>query len=239
MMFRVTCLALLLLSTPALADAAGDTALKAIDDEVNLAKSHYFEYDVVDKEPDKDERHLYMKVWLKDEKRLTELTAPADMKGTKVLIVSTTQVYVYLPAFGKVRRIASSLTEQSFLGLVFTQDDLANQRMASRYNATVAGDDKLVLTPKPGQNTGWGKLELTYLKDKKVPSEIKYFNDKGELARTETRGEYSCEGEICVPGFLMMTDHGKGGHWSKFVRKQWKANPTVSDDLFTQRSLTE
>ena len=46
---------------------------------------------------------LALIVKLKAEKRLTEFTAPADMKGTKVLVLSPTQMYVYLPAFGKVR----------------------------------------------------------------------------------------------------------------------------------------
>lgn len=34
-------------------------------------------------------------------------------------------MYVYLPAFGKVRRIASHTKDQGFLGLTFSQDDMA------------------------------------------------------------------------------------------------------------------
>src|ERR1700733_10051447 len=105
----------------AYADDAGDKAVAAMDAAMNKAKTLIFDYEIVNKEAGKDERSLAMKVQLKGEKRLSEFSAPADMKGTKVLILSPTQMYVYLPAFGKVRRIASHTKDQGFLGLSFSQ----------------------------------------------------------------------------------------------------------------------
>jgi outer membrane lipoprotein-sorting protein len=223
------------------ADAAADQALADVDAHVNAAKSLYLEYDVLDQEPGKAERHLAFKVWLKGDARLTEITAPPDMKGTKVLVLSPTQMYVYLPSFGKIRRIASSVTEQGFLGLTYSQDDFA-PRYAPLYTATfAAGDDehdKLVLQPRPGAATPYGKLELTYLKDKKVPSEIRYYGGNGEHLKTEVRSGYTCEADQCTPSELKMTE-SKGGHFSAMTRKALKVNPGLSDDLFSKRSLGE
>jgi outer membrane lipoprotein-sorting protein len=234
-------LAALVWAGHASADPAGDKVLQGMEEATNRAKTQYFEYEVINQEPGKAEKKMALKVYIKGEKRLTEFTAPADMKGTKVLILSPTQMYVYLPAFGKVRRIASHVTDQGFMGLAFTQDDLATQVYSTAYAAALAseaaGDWKINLTPKAGQQTPHGKIEFTIGKDKKLPTEIKYFNAGGTHVKTETRSGYQCKGDVCAPGELKMVDHSKGGHFTKLVLKDWKVNENLSDDLFSKRSL--
>ncbi len=223
------------------ADPPGDAALGKMDKALNQATSQYLEYEIINQEPGKTEKKIGMKVYIKGEKRLTEFTAPADMKGTKVLILSPTQMYVFLPAFGKVRRIASHTTDQGFMGMTFTQDDFASQAYSSMWAAKMLSDGgseaKLEATPKPGQSLPYGKLEFTVTKEKDLPSEIKYFNASGQHVKTETRSEYKCEGKVCTPMTLKMVDHTKGGHWTKFTTKVWKVNESLSDDLFSKRNL--
>src|SRR5690349_12880182 len=151
-----TSIAILLSTSSARADAAGDKVLAAMDEAMNRAKSHYLEYDVTNQEPGKAETKLALIVRMKGEKRLTQFTAPADMKGTKVLVLSSTQMYVYLPAFGKVRRIASGVSDQGFMGMTFSPDDFQT-KFSDLYTATLASEDasvwRLVATPKAGQQT--------------------------------------------------------------------------------------
>lgn len=241
MMVATACVALAAHGT-ARADAAGDKVVAAVDAAMNRAKSHRFEYEIINKEPSKDERRMEMKVLIKGEKRLSEFVAPGDMKGTKVLILTPTQMYVYLPAFGKVRRIASHTKDQGFLGLAFSQDDLANQAYAGEYDGKILSETpaawQVQLTAKPGKETSYAKIEMTVLKDKAVPSELKYFNAEGKNIKTETRTGYTCEGNICTPAELKMVDNTKG-NWSKFIRKVWKVNENISDDVFSQRNLGE
>jgi outer membrane lipoprotein-sorting protein len=223
------------------ADAPADATLVRMDSQLNQAKTQFLEYEIVNQEPGKGEKKLGMNVYIKGEKRYTEFTAPADMKGTKVLILSPTQMYVYLPAFGKVRRIASHTTDQGFMGMTFTQDDFAAQVYGPWYSgqqvSDSGGDQKLTVLPKAGQTTPYGKLEFTVLKDNGLPSEIKYFNASGTHVKTETRSNYKCEGKVCTPMELKMTDHSKGGQWTKFTTKTWKVNQDISDDVFSKRNL--
>jgi outer membrane lipoprotein-sorting protein len=227
---------------PALADPAGDKVVAAMDQAMNRAKTHKFDYEIVNSEPGKSERTMGMKVLIKGEKRMTEFYAPADMKGTKVLILSPTQMYVYLPAFGKVRRIASHTKDQGFLGLAFSQDDMATQSYGGEYEGKVASEDAasthLVLTPRTGKETAYAKIEVTVARDKGVPTELKYFNAEGKNIKTETRTGYTCQGNVCSPGELKMTDNTKG-NWTKLVAKSWKLNEDISDDVFSQRNLGE
>jgi hypothetical protein len=240
--FAVAAVAVLAQPAPAAADPAGDKLLAAVDGAMNRAKTHKFEYEIINQEAGKGEKKLAMSVQIKGEKRLTEFSAPSDMKGTKVLILSPTQMYVYLPAFGKVRRIASHTKDQSSFGMTFSQDDFATQAYGPDYTATVgsesATDAHLVLTPKAGKETSYAKIEITVTKDKMVPTELKYFNAEGKNIKTETRTGYTCQGNICVPAELKMVDNTKG-NWTKIVQKAWKVNEEIGDDVFSQRNLGE
>jgi outer membrane lipoprotein-sorting protein len=230
-------LAALVAVAPVSADPDGDKAVAAMDAVMNKARTLIFDYDIVNKESGKDERTLAMTVKLKGEKRYTEFSAPADMKGTKVLILSPTQMYVYLPAFGKVRRIASHTKDQGFLGLSFSQDDMATTAYGLLYTGTVSGDG-ITLTPKPGVETPYAKIEVSINKDHGTIAQLKYFNGDGNNVKTETRTNYSCDGDVCTPGELKMVDNVKG-NWTKLVAKSRKVNEEISDDVFSQRNLGE
>jgi len=225
------------------ADAAGDKALAGMDSALNRAKTQFFEYEVINQEPGKGDRKLGLQVRLKGDKRFTEFTAPSDMKGTKVLIMSPTQMYVFLPSFGKVRRVASSVSDQGFMGMTFSQDDLASQSYGSLYDAKISSETpaeyKLALTPKAGQTPPYARIEVTIGKEKMLPSELKYFNAGGTNVKTETRTGYTCEGDVCTPAELKMVDNTKGGASTKMIRTKWKVNEAMSDDLFSKRALGE
>jgi len=234
-------LAFMAMTSQASADAAGDKVLASMDTALNRWKTQHLKYDVTNQEPGKAERKLELEVKLKGEKRLTEFLAPADMKGTKVLILSSTQMYVYLPAFGKVRRIASSVTDQGFMGLTFTQTDLSLTRYSPEYTANVASESgdswKIVATPKAGKEPPYAKIEFTVSKQSSLPTELRYFNAAGTHIKTETRTGYTCEGDVCTPTEMKMVDHTKGGHWTKLTRKAWKVNDSIADEVFSKRSL--
>jgi hypothetical protein len=225
---------------PVLADDAGTKALAATEAAMNKARSHYFEYEAVSQEPGKAEKKSGVNVWIKGEKRLAEFTSPADLKGTKLLVLSPTEMYVYLPSFGKVRRIASHTTDQSAFGMAFSQDDFATQRYSGTYtaaqDASTDKEVKLSLTPRGGQTTPYSKIQLTIAKDKNVPTEIRYYGREGKLVKTETRSGYTCESDVCTPGTLQMVDHTKNLN-TRLTRKNWKVNAPIGDDTFSKRNL--
>ncbi len=223
------------------ADAAGDQALAAVDAALNRARTHIFEYDVVTQEPGRGEKKLGLVVHLKGDKRLTEFTAPADLKGTKVLVNSPTEMYAFLPAFGKVRRIASHTSDQSAFGMAFSQDDLATQKYGGDYGATIKAQSdtalELVLVPRPGRSAPYSKIEMTVEKERSLPTELRYFTGSGTLWKTETRTGYQCKEQVCVPRELKMVDHAKGGMWTRITTRVWKLNESVDDGLLSKRTL--
>lgn len=231
-----------LLCTAALDARADDAAteLAKVDEALNQAKDQFLEYEMVDVKDGK-ERTLSLEVSLKGEKRLTAFTAPADLRGTTVLIVSPTQMYIYLPAYKKVRRIASHVTEQGFMGTTYSNDDLALTRYAPKYTAKVVSSDEekvtLDLTKKSGEEAPYARIVMTVEKARSVPLEMKYYDAAGKNVKTEKRSEYTCEGKVCAPAVISMRDHTDGDHVSNLVRKKWKVNSGLPDSLFSRRTL--
>jgi outer membrane lipoprotein-sorting protein len=238
--FVTAVLATLLLATPARADAAGDAAVAAMDAALNRASTLIFDYQIYNQELGKPERILMMKLQAMGPKRLYEFTAPADMAGTKLLVLSPTQMYIYLPAFGKVRRIASHTRDQGFLGLAFSQDDLATTSYGGEYAGQIASQTPtqylLVLTSRTTPELSYSRIEMTVTKDRMLPLQLKYFNAEGANTKTESRSGYSCEGVVCTPGETKMVDNIKGNS-TRLVRMKWQQNVAIPDDVLSVRNL--
>ncbi len=239
---RTTTLLLALLLIPAFAAAEdGASVLAKMDESMSRAIDQYFEYEVVNEEKGRDPKVMELQVWIKGEMRLTEFQAPGDMKGTKALVRSHDQMYIYLPAYNKVRRVASSMTSGGFMGTTFSNDDISTVLYGPVYDGTLDSetDDAWIvtLTPKEGQKTAYGKLVMTVSKQYIQPTEIKYFNKKDQHIKTETRTSYSCEGDVCNAESMKMTDHTKGDASTELIRRAWKVNPGIGDDEFSVRNL--
>ena len=87
---------------------------------------------IVNDKGQKRERKITMATKLYDggktEKRIYRFLSPADVKGTGVLVfdyeTKADDVWVFLPALRKTRRIVASQRSQSFMGSEFTYADL-------------------------------------------------------------------------------------------------------------------
>ncbi len=219
----------------------GEDVLARVDAAMNRAKDQSLVFDVVDQAPGKSERRLGIDVKVKGDLRLTRFTAPADLAGTQVLILSQTQMYVYLPAFKKVRRVASHVTKQGFMGTTYSNDDMALSRFSDKYTAKILSEDEdawtLEATGKPDSEAPYPKLQLVVSKKHHMPTRLEYFNLEGDKTKTETRDDYRCQGDVCNAQLQKMVDHTAAGHWTKLILTDWKVNTGLPDRLFTKRTL--
>jgi len=234
-------LAWLVFSGPAWA-MSGDEIIAAMDEATSRHEDQYFRYEVKNKEPSaKEPRSMVFSTKLKGAKSLTEFHFPGDIKGTRVLVLSRTQMYIFMPQFNKVRRVASHATEMGFMGTTLTNDDMATLAYGDLYSGVVESEDDtawvILATAKAPDEVVWGTLKFTVLKESYLPTKIEYYNTKGELARTMDREDYTCEGDICTPKIMRMTDHGRGEAWTELSRAEWEVNQGLTDDLFSVREL--
>lgn len=224
------------------ADRAGDEVLKKMDTAQTRAKDQMFVYDLTTKEPGKSPRALQLKVTIKGESwRRVDFLGPGDVKGMKVLILSMSQMYVWLPAYRKIRRVASHVRDQGFMGTTFNHDDMSITRYSSIFSAKLVSETKehwkVKATRRPGKDYPYKTLLFTIAKKYRQATEIRYYNDKGAHVKTEVRKGYTCKGEICNADTMKLTDHTRNDTWSEFKKKKWEVNTGVADRFFTVRSL--
>jgi len=235
----------LCLAAPAAARAAespGDKILRQADEAMTRAKDQVYEYEVTTQEPGKSKTKLTMRVALKGKQwRLVTFLSPGDIKGMKFLVLSISQMYVYLPAYQKVRRVASHARSQSFMGTALSQDDASIVTYGDVYSATLVKEDAaswtLRGTRRPGKDFPYARLDFVIDKKLLQPVELYYYNDKGVKLKSESRSDYDCQGNICGPKHMKMVDHTRGGMWTEFNRLTWKVNTGIADSEFTPRAL--
>ena len=219
----------------------GDALMAEIDDLMNAADDEIFVFAAETIEKGKSPRLVVLKVWTKGGMRLTEFLEPGDLKGTKALTLSASQMYVYLPEYKKVRRVASHTSQQGFMGMAYGQADMALSRYGGVYaSKKVAEDDAtwtLELTPRAGQEAPYPKLELVISKKYKRAQVLKYFDAPDKLAKTETRSDFQCRGKICNAKTMSMVDHNKDGLTTTFTLREWEVNTGLSKRKFSRRAL--
>ena len=230
------------LAFPMTAQAETATELvTTLDERANLAKSQFFEYEVINQEKGRDAGVMRIQVSIQGEERFTEFLAPGDMKGTRALVKNRAQMYVYLPAYNKVRRIASHSTAGGFMGTTYSNDDMSTSAYGPVYDFSMISEDDtswvIAGPPKEGVKAAYGKIEITISKSNNLPSQLRYFNKKDVHTKTELRTGYSCQGEVCNAESMKMIDHTRNDASTELLRKDWKVNPEIDSSMFSVRNL--
>ena len=219
-----------------------DEILKAVDNAVGGMADQYFITEMTTDEPGKASRTLTLEVTIKgSDWRRIEFLAPGDVKGTRILVLSTDQTYIYLPAFRKIRRIATHLKEQGFMGSAWDNDDFSLATYGKVFEAEAVTDhDKyytLALKRRAGVDFLYPRIEVDARKDGMQPIEIRYFNDVGATVKTETRTVFVCQAGLCIPKVVVIVDHTRADIKTTMTIKDWKVNRGVPDSFFTIRAL--
>ena len=172
--------------------------------------------------------------------KLVRFTEPGDVRGMSVLTTKEGHMYVYLPSYQRVRRIASHVRNQGFMGTDLSPDDFGAASLSEGWSAVVKSDDSekwmLVLKPESGNESSYSKMVVTVLKSYGGVSKIDYYNGEGRLIKTQVRESWKSFGEITVPTIFTVTDHGTG---SKTVMRflDCKVNAGLPESAFTKRAL--
>jgi outer membrane lipoprotein-sorting protein len=103
------------------------------------------------------------------DKRMVKFLSPADQKGIAFLSLPDDVMYLYLPAFKKIRRIASHVKNTKFAGTDFTYEDMEAVRYSDKYEPEfLRKEDSLFvlqLIPKEGLKTDYSKLIMWIRED--------------------------------------------------------------------------
>lgn len=175
-----------------------------------------------------------------DDKRFIRFLSPADQRGIGFLGLPDDVQYLYLPAFKKVRRIASHIKNQKFAGTDFTYDDLGTLKYSDDYDPELVEITKdeyvLELKPKTGKNKDYSKLKIWVRKDILFPIKTEFYDKANRLWKTMERRQIEKIDVYWISKEIVMKDL-KDQHTSKMQLSEIKLDSNLSEDLFTERNL--
>jgi outer membrane lipoprotein-sorting protein len=173
------------------------------------------------------------------DRRILRFTSPASQAGIAVLALPDDVMYMYLPAFGKERRIAGSVKNQNFAGTDFSYDDMEPVPFAEKYTPELRASEgeAFVLKLTPKGRSDYSSIIAHINKTYYYPETMEYY-DKGNTKIKEAKYSFEKIGKYWSTSEIEISDLKKN-HKTKMRMSDVKYDTGLSDDEFTVRKLTQ
>ncbi len=192
------------------------------------------------------ERSMSMKMWTKGtEKSLIIIESPPKEAGMATLKVED-NIWNYLPKVDRTMKVPASMMSGSWMGSHFTNDDLVKEsrmvddytfEMTSRPADNPEGQYVITCTPKPDAPVVWGKVVVEITGDTELPTEITYWDEKGNLKRTMTFSDVQDVGGRQAPTRMKMIPADKPEEYTEVIYSDITYGVDVPDSKFSLQSL--
>jgi hypothetical protein len=166
------------------------------------------------------------------EKRFIKFIDPADVRGTAMLVLDnriiSDEIWIYLPALKKTRRIVSSEKGKSFMSSEFSNADMGSPTLT---------DFTVPVNDEKAEEYGYTK-KVSYINmDKCQVQKMEYYNFDGEHFKTiEIKGIYSMpEGKYMVKN--MIASNLVTNRKSEIIFSDIVGNVKVEDSYFSIQNL--
>ncbi|MBI5439251.1 MAG: outer membrane lipoprotein-sorting protein [Nitrosomonadales bacterium] len=188
-----------------------------------------------------------------DNMRMTRFVAPADVKGTVSLLIEHSagedDMWIYLPALKKVRRLVSGNKRDSFVGTDFSYGDVIGHKV-SDWNYKLLREEVadgeacyvIEATPKSDEvrgSSGYGKRVVWLRKDNFFAIKGDMWDESGQPLKTFHLTELQ-EVDAARHKWQAMRLESKNlqsGHQTVIRFENFKANQKVRDEFFTTRYM--
>ncbi len=190
-----------------------------------------------------------------DQKRLIRFRVPAEVRGTATLLVEHADgdddIWIYLPALRKVRRLVANNKKDSFVGTDFSYGDIIGHRVqdwkyALLRTEVLDGADTYVIEAIPRtdavrEHSGYGKRKLWIRRDNYVAIRGQYW-DTGDTLLKELEADDVREidpAKAKWQAFQLRMTNKQTGHVTEFRVSDLEVDIGLDDALFSERYLDE
>lgn len=188
-----------------------------------------------------------------DQRRLIRFLAPADVKGTATLMIEHADgdddIWIYLPALKKVRRLVANNKKDSFVGTDFSYGDIIGHRVDDWTYTLVGGEDvdgatchvieAAPKTPDVATNSGYGKRKMWIRADNHVAVKGEYWDTAGapvkQFAARDVREIDAAEHKF--QAFRLEMKNTQTGHSTVIDFGKLDVGVGLDDEQFTERYL--
>jgi hypothetical protein len=184
-------------------------------------------------------------------KTLVRFQEPADIRGTAMLVYNykdkPDDMWIYMPALRKVRRIVSSEKGNSFMGSEFSNADLSIPEPRNfEYKILSAemfdGNDcwKIEAVCKDGnigQEYGYSKRMMWIDKGNFLTRKIEYYDLKGELHKIQRFTNYKKQPNGKYFAYSMEKENILNGRKSSMIVDKFQDSASVPESLFSSAMM--
>jgi len=182
-----------------------------------------------------------------DERQIMWFLAPADVRGTSFLRISNEDrnddMWLYLPAFKKVRRIATKARKENFMGSDFTYEDMEKRKLKD-YTYKLLREERLAdhecyvveSIPKESVDSDYSKIISWVWKDDYLIIKEEFYDGKAELRKVKTMRGLEKHNQYWIPGGLKMENVQKQ-HVTDIAFDNIEVDTGAEDDLFSTAYL--
>lgn len=184
---------------------------------------------------------------MSDDKQIMWFLQPADVKGSCFLRLSyddrDDDMWIYLPAFGKVRRIASHAKKGSFMGTDFTYEDMGDRKLKD-YTYQLLKEEEIngkscwvvESIPNEGVATDYSKIVSWIWKDGYYEIREEFYDDRGNLKKIKTVEMLKVE-KYWVPEVIVM-ENLKSNHKTEMIFDELEVDTGLDEKVFKSNYMT-
>ena len=189
-------------------------------------------------------RTLTMKAWSEGTKKaLIIIQSPPREKGTATLKVDK-NLWNFLPRIKRTIRIPPSMMLASWMGSDFTNDDLVRESSFKEdYFYKLIGPSEnpkgwlVRFTAKPDQVGLWDHLDLVVSPDGSLPVLARYYDRKGQLARTMYWDDIKEFDGKRLPAHMTIIPEGEKGQRTEMTYLSIDFDVPIPESMFSLSSL--
>ena len=188
-----------------------------------------------------------------DSKFFIRFSDPPDVAGTAILQVEHSDgdddLWIYLPALKKARRLVASNKKDSFVGSDFSYADIAIPKVDA-YHHTLRGTEQVdgmncyVIESTPASdavrsNNGYSRKVTWVRTDNFLETKVEYYDLANRRLKTQRVAQHQPVASQSGKWFALereMTNH-QTGHRTLIVATKLDGTTPVRDDVFSVRTL--
>jgi len=195
-------------------------------------------------------RTFIQESWSKDggEKNLMRYLEPRRVKDQAVLMLNhADDIWMFFPRTQRVRKLATHAKKQKMQGSDFSYEDMGSgDAFIEDFTSKKLDDEQkeeqdcylLELTRKPESSSSYSRLVMWIIKENFLPVVIEYYDGKDPtyLLKTMVASDFQVIDGIPTSMKVVMFNKNDNTQ-TEMELMEVKYNITLSDDMFTERSL--
>jgi hypothetical protein len=186
-------------------------------------------------------------------RRVIRFLSPSDVRNTTTLLIENPgkddEIWVYLPALKKARRLASNNKKSSFVGTDLSFGDLVGHKAKDWHHKILRQDnlagvpvyvvESVPKTPEIAADSGYSKRTSWVAKDNHVSLKIEFLDANGALLKTLENSQITlvdAAQKKFQPLMIQVANH-QTGHATYLKFDKFEANKPVAESYFAPAYL--